>query len=1336
MLHSIRHPHIVIFLLWMSMTVVHGQVVINEASNRNASTLADEDGDWEDWLELYNPGAAAVDLTGWTLSDNLSEPAMWHLPAMYMESGAFLTVFASGKDRVPGVAIDHWETAVGANTIWKYTIPDASTSAEWLEPGFSPAGWNSGKASIGYGDGDDSTLVPAGTISVYLRYNFTIDDLSRIGAAVFHCDYDDGFVAYLNGTMIAQFGFPGGFPAWNATTATDRESTMYSGGMPDAFLLDPSLFDALLVEGDNVLAVEVHNVNVGSRDLTIRPFLSFGFTDPLVTYEPIPAWFEPGDINTQLHTNFRISTSGETLYIFDSLAVLIDSLWVGGLSTDHSIGNTTDGAATESIFSIPTPGASNNTSVAYSGYAPRPEFSLAAGFYGGPVKTAITCPLPGYEIYLRSDGNIPDEGDFLYTDSVNITSTRSIRAICYRPDDTLLSSLPATRTYFINEVSNLPVFSITTEEDNLYGPEGIYDNWWTDWKRSTYIEYFDSTHTYVLGQYAGIKLEGGAGGSRSLPQKSFRLEPDHPSFGEGLIHYPLIPRAGDVSTYETFYLRNGSNMWNVLPYKDAYMVRCLEGTYNDFMAYDPVEVWLNGEYWGLYELREKLDEGHYKYAHLVDKDDLDLLSMSYWYGLVLRTLQGSDTAWHNMIDYIYSYPTPEDDVFLDLAGEKLDLEAFADYMIGETWMGNTDWPWNNMKIWRDRGGDNLWKYAVIDLEWGLGYGWTWEGSDMINYIVNEYNYYTSPFLTLIENPVYHDYFINRYADLMNTTFQVERLLAIEDVIYDKVVEALPRQLNRWGDGSPIPSQMAVFEDYRNALLEDFEVRSDYVRNHIEWNFDLDGQVNLTLEVVPPEAGRIHISTLKIYDTPWSGIYFNGVPVNVIAEAATGFTFSHWGTDPLIPDTLAEGMLVNFTDDAFLTAYFTGSPQPEEIIISEVNYHSEDSRDAGDWLELHNAGDYTVDISGWEIKDQQPLHSFVIPEDTYLEPGAFLVIANNLEKFTSQHPDVTNYIGSLGFSLSNDAEVITLLNDREVVMYAMSYTDSHPWPVGADGEGRTLEYGSDGMDPSLPEAWFDGCIGGSPGTAYAPCMDAIVVSEINYNSDPAFDTDDWIELRNNSGSTMDLSGWLFANSNAAEMEWFTLPDGSELMPGEHLVIAQTQWQFEFLQDTVPVVPGSFFFGLDGGNDWLRLYDAAGILQVSVHYRDDSGWPELADGLGYTLELVDAAGKMNDPLNWIAGCYGGSPNQYISLPCADEVAIENIEKENIQVYPNPASRSIFLASDGAAGLSGFTVYNSVGAVMYTSNQALLPLQEIDISLWPAGTYWLVTHGGGAAYFVKAE
>ncbi|MBK7035537.1 MAG: CotH kinase family protein [Bacteroidetes bacterium] len=221
-------------------------------------------------------------------------------------------------------------------------------------------------------------------------------------------------------------------------------------------------------------------------------------------------------------------------------------------------------------------------------------------------------------------------------------------------------------------------------------------------------------------QNIAIKVDGGAGGSRSLPQHSMRIELDNAAYGDGTLNYPLVKRRWAVDEYETFYLRNGSNMSNVLPYKDAFMVRTTEGTYNEHMAYEPIVVFLNGEYFGYYELRTKLDEGHFDQALGIEKDSLDLLTLSYWYGLILRTLSGSDTDFIQMRDYLGNYPTPEDPDFYLIADSILDLKNFTDYIAAETWMANYDWPYNNIKAWRDRGGENKWKYALIDVELGLG----------------------------------------------------------------------------------------------------------------------------------------------------------------------------------------------------------------------------------------------------------------------------------------------------------------------------------------------------------------------------------------------------------------------------------------------------------------------------------------------------------------------------------------------------------------------------------------------------------------------------------------
>ncbi|MFN3940332.1 MAG: CotH kinase family protein, partial [Chitinophagales bacterium] len=539
-----------------------------------------------------------------------------------------------------------------------------------------------------------------------------------------------------------------------------------------------------------------------SSDLSIKPFLLFGIVDTETYFEPTPAWFNPAASSTTLHTNFKIETDGETIVLADPAGAIIDSVFVICQQINHAYGRATDGNPVFAVFTDATPVTTNNTSIPYAGYMEPPTLSATGGFYDDPIHVGITCPDTDAAIYYTTNGETPDDTEILYTDSIEIAETGVLKAVCFDVAGNYLQSKPATQTYFIDEAVSLPVISITTDNENLYGPNGIYDNWWTDWKKPCYIEYFDTAHVRAFAQNAAIKIDGGAGGSRSLPQKSFRVEPFNDSYGDGVLNYPLIPRKWFVDNYETFYLRNGSNFWNVMPYKDAFMVRTLEGTYNDHMAYTPIIVFLNGEYWGLYELREKLDAGRYKQANNISKDNLDLLSMSYWYGLVLRTLNGSDTGWYAMRDFIYNYPTPDDTLFYDLADAKLDLKNFADYMIAESWFGNYDWPWNNIKIWRDRGGDKKWRYAVVDVEWGIGYGWSNVNSDLISYIMG-YNDYTAPFLTLMQNQKFYEYFINRYADLMNSTFLSERTLPMEDSIFAQVMPEMGRQLNTWGNGSPI-----------------------------------------------------------------------------------------------------------------------------------------------------------------------------------------------------------------------------------------------------------------------------------------------------------------------------------------------------------------------------------------------------------------------------------------------------------------------------------------------------------------------------------------------------
>ena len=185
--------------------------------------------------------------------------------------------------------IDHWEAIVLDGTTWSYHIPVEQPVADWLMPEFDDATWPTNISGFGYTDGDDNTIIDP-TMSLYLRHQFDVADLSLIDSAIFIMDYDDGFVAYLNGVEIARgnAGAPGEFIAWNQDLPIDQEAVLYQGGIPEFHPLD---YETVMVEGTNTLSIEVHNANPGSSDLTARPFLMIGVSSEEVTYSATPDWF-------------------------------------------------------------------------------------------------------------------------------------------------------------------------------------------------------------------------------------------------------------------------------------------------------------------------------------------------------------------------------------------------------------------------------------------------------------------------------------------------------------------------------------------------------------------------------------------------------------------------------------------------------------------------------------------------------------------------------------------------------------------------------------------------------------------------------------------------------------------------------------------------------------------------------------------------------------------------------------------------------------------------------------------------------------------------------------
>ena len=212
-------------------------------------------------------------------------------------------------------SINHWETAVLEGDYWRYLEGTYEPDSNWRKINFNDSTWLQGPGGIGYGDGDDTTIINP-VNSLYLRRTFTIIDTADIVAGVLNIDYDDAFVAYLNNVEIARanVGVVGDNPPFNQTSDSQHEAQMYQGGNPDQFVINNQVLKSVILPGNNVLSVQIHNENITSSDLTARVFLSFGIATNSSNYNTTPFWFQPPLIFTSSNLPIVvINTLGQTI---------------------------------------------------------------------------------------------------------------------------------------------------------------------------------------------------------------------------------------------------------------------------------------------------------------------------------------------------------------------------------------------------------------------------------------------------------------------------------------------------------------------------------------------------------------------------------------------------------------------------------------------------------------------------------------------------------------------------------------------------------------------------------------------------------------------------------------------------------------------------------------------------------------------------------------------------------------------------------------------------------------------------------------------------------------
>jgi len=1249
----------------------NAQLFINEASNANGTNYVLANGSSPDWIELYNSSATSQNLQGFYLSDKRTNLNQWAFPPISIPANGFTTILANGQGST--YLVDHFESPITYEALWSYTIPNAALP-NWYTNSYDASGWSQGKMSVGYGDGDDSTDITGPATTVYARINFNISNFNDIVKTMLDIDYDDGFVAYLNGVEIAREGLVGAPPNFDELAA-DHESQLYQGGNLSSYDLDMSVISNLLQNGTNVLAVEIHNSSPASSDLTCRPFLTFGLASPQQQFGGyIHPFFNSPQAGT-IETNFSIATLGETLYLSNANGIILDSLYVPDLEANMSVGKKNDGNNSWFIFPTPTPNSTNNVALSFNGYEEQPSLDLVGGIFPNAITVnVINNSTQGGIVRYTLDGQDPDGTSTVVSGPITISANAVLKVRCFPNGTNRYMSPIEAETYLINESSTIPIVSLTIDDDDLYGANGIFDNWWTDWKRQCNIEYFTPDGTKQFESKASVKPDGGAGGSRSNPQHSVTVEPANTTFGTGEnIHYPLFPEKPYVNDLQAIYIRNGSNFWNQYHQRDATFMRVMRKSYANSQAYRPANVFLNGQFFGVYELREKANETYFNENYGNHVDSLDLLSVSYWYGSTLRTVKGSDSSFFNMINFITTADKTNPN-YLSECDKRLDLKNYTDYIAAELWYGNTDWIYNNMKIARTRSTDNKWRFFLQDVEWGLG-GWTDYNANMFDwfqYAIQPNNYYDIH-SNLMQDSTYRNYFINRYADLMNTTLHQNTYTPIINQMYEELLPEMPNK------------------------------------------------VNVTLNTIPADAGYIKISTIVPDSLPWTGVYFNGNPVKITAVANPGYTFDHWEYNINLPANLLnqESVAVNIATDDYFTAVFTGNASNSSLTISEINYRPDASLDGGNWIELHNYGNTEVNLTGWSLKSDDFYNSYSFSDGLKIPAGGYLVVAQDTQLFHSVYPTVNNVVGNLRFGFENSIDSIYIFRPNSDTLLAMQFSNDAPFPRCADGFGRTLEnqYTTTISLDSL--SWFCGCIAGSPGEAYFPCDEPVIFSEFNLGKQTiAHNAEDWIELKNNTDNVINFSGYTLKDEK--QNNSFSLT-GLQLNPGEYAVVVKDSSLFT---ERHPNFEGKALYQLPYGisnNDALRLYDINGTLLQSVVFDTTIAWPQAPFNSDFTFEYLEANANQALASNWFQGCEGGSPGRAFGpCPVLPDGAFA-------WLYPNPSNGEITIAIDnmltGNAGtqievfdLSGKLVYEEAFPVVVESVEPI----QLDLSFLRASMY----------------
>ena len=820
-------------LLFLFFSVEAQNIVINEIITSNSTVNTDDDGSYEDWVELYNNGTESINLLGYGLSDN-DNLFKWVFPNYSIQPGEHLLVWCSNKNRTNPDFPLHTNFAIsaGGETI-----------------------------SLTFPDGTIADQVPA----IVIPQNFSYGRAPS-GSSTF---------------LIFQEPTPGTFnPSEGAADELSApQFSINSGFYNDSFTLtishpDPEVTILYSLDGSEPKAE-----NLGGKSYLYK----------------------------NQYEEFSGQETGELL-----------------------------------------------------------EESFSTLNYNAPIEIVDRSELPNKIASISSTFHqnpfyIPDFPVFKGT----VVRAKAIK-------EGTLSSETITKTYFISpEESNrytIPVVSISLDEEHFFDYEnGIYvagkdfDDWRLEnptadalWSNANYKRSGDETEkkahfsffengNEIINQNIGLRIHGGF--TRISPNKSLRLYA-RSEYGSSTFNHTFFEDSS-YSSFKRLILRNSGNDVSSTYFRDAFIQRTVNHLNFDTQAYQPTITFLNGEYWGILNMRERFDRHYFERVYNIADGDLDFLEYNGFlvqegdyehYAAMLGFIE------NNNLNHVANY---------NYVATQMDTENYTDHFIANIYARNTDWPHNNIEFWRKRteqyepnapyGQDGRWRWVLKDTDFGFG----GDGGPE-SYVHNTLAFATSTggdvntnpewstliLRKLLENTAFKNNFINRFADLLNTTYLPERVIGIINEMKSGIEAEIQEHRFRW---STIGS-MEEWQSNIDVMIEFSNERPTYQRNHILEKFNIDSTLQAHLNVLDETQGFIQINTIEILATtpgvqenpyPWNGFYFKNIPITLKAIAKPGYVFSHWTGASISPES---EITVTPASDFEITAHFVPQDVVEDIPI--------------------------------------------------------------------------------------------------------------------------------------------------------------------------------------------------------------------------------------------------------------------------------------------------------------------------------------------------------------------------------------------------------------------